>query len=151
MTPSIEAFLAEPAIAVVGVSRGKGFANGAARALRRAGYRVFPVNDQADEIGGERCHRSLGDIPQPVGAVLVVVPPARSAEVVEECVRRGIRKVWLQQGAESPEAIRAAQDAGLDYVLRECVLMYARPRGIHRLHRWLHERRRTAAPPAMTP
>lgn len=145
MNPAMEAFLQERTIAVVGMSRGKGFANGAARALRAAGHRVLPVNDQADEIGGERCYRSVAAIPEPVGAVLVVVPPSRSAAVVAECVRLGIRKVWLQQGAESPEAIRVARDAGLDLVERECVIMYAKPRGIHRVHRWLHDRRQQRA------
>src|SRR5204862_6073783 len=39
---SIEAFLAEPAIAVVGVSRsGKGFGNVAVREPRRKGYRIY--------------------------------------------------------------------------------------------------------------
>jgi predicted CoA-binding protein len=147
MTPAIEAFLAERTIAVVGVSRSRGFANGAARALRAAGHRVLPVNDQADELEGERCYRNLAAIPEAIGAVLVVVPPVRSAAVVEECVGLGVRKVWLQQGAESPEALRVAREAGIDCIHRECVLMYARPRGIHRVHRWLHERRRAAASP----
>lgn len=141
MRPAIEAFLAERTVAVVGVSRSKGFANHAARALRRAGYRVLAVNDQADQIDGEPCYRSLAAVAEPIGAVLVVVPPARSAEVVRECATLGIRKVWLQQGAESPEAIRAARDAGIECIERECVVMYAKPRGIHRFHRWLHERR----------
>jgi hypothetical protein len=147
MTPAIEAFLAEHTIAAVGVSRSRGFANGAVQALRAAGHRVLPVNDQADEIAGEPCFRSLAAIPESIAAVLVVVPSARSAAVVEECVRLGVRKVWLQQGAESPEALRVAREAGIDCIHRECVVMYARPRGIHRLHRWLHERRRAAASP----
>lgn len=141
MTPAIEAFLSQRTIAVVGVSRSRGFANSAADTLRRAGYRVFPVNELADEIAGVQCYRSLSAIPEHVGAVLVVVPPARSREVVEECARLGIRNVWLQQGAESADAIRAAESAGLDLVHGECVIMYAQPRGLHRLHRWLHERR----------
>jgi predicted CoA-binding protein len=140
--PAIEAFLAERAIAVVGVSRTRGFANTAATVLRDSGYRVFPVNERADEIAGERCYRALSAIPEPVGAVLVVVPPARSAEVVRICGKLGIRKVWLQQGAESPDALAAAVDGGVSCVARECVLMYVRPRGIHRLHRWFHDRRR---------
>jgi hypothetical protein len=150
MTPAIESFLAERTIAVVGVSRSKGFANRAARALRDAGHSVLPVNDQADEIEGERCYRSLAAIPEAIGAVLIVVPPARSAAVVQECVNLGIRKVWLQQGAESPEATRAAHGAGIDCIHGECVVMYARPRGIHRLHRWIHERRQPARSATVT-
>jgi predicted CoA-binding protein len=141
MTPAIEQFLEHEAIAVVGVSRTRGFANGAVKALRLSGHRVFPVNDQADEIDGERCFRSVSAVPERVEAVLVVVPPARSADVVRECAKLGIRNVWLQQGAESPEAVGVAREAGFECIARECILMYARPRGIHRFHRWIHERR----------
>ena len=141
MNAAIEGFFAERRIAVVGVSRGRGFANAAVKALRNAGHLVFPVNDQADEVHGERCFRSLAAVPEPIGSVLVVVPPARSAEVVRECVGLGVRNVWLQQGAESPDALAAAEAAGISCVQRECVLMYAQPRGIHRLHRWLRDRR----------
>lgn len=150
MRPAIEAFLAERTVAVVGVSRSKGFANNAARALRQAGYRVLPVNELADEIAGEPCYRSLSAIPERVAAAVVVVPPARSADVVRECARLGIKKVWLQQGAESAEAIQAAKDAGLECVERECIMMYARPRGIHRLHRWIHERRERRQTPTQS-
>ena len=138
---AIDLFLAEQSIAVVGVSRTRGFGNAAARALRAAGYTVFPVNEAADEIHGERCYRRLASVPEPVGAVLVVVPPMRAAEVVEECAALGIRKIWLQQGSESPEAQAIAALAKMDCVYGQCILMYARPRGVHRLHRWLHDQR----------
>jgi predicted CoA-binding protein len=141
MRENIEAFLAQPGVAVVGVSRTRGFANGALRALREAGVRAWPVNRSADEIAGERCWRSLRELPEPVGAVLVVVPPAEAARVVAECGALGVRHVWLQQGAESAEAIALAREAGIALVHGACIRMYARPRGIHRLHRWLHERR----------
>jgi predicted CoA-binding protein len=138
MRDRIESFLRQPAIAVVGVSRTKGFGN---TALRAKGYRAFPVNAAADELAGERCWRSLAALPEPVGAALVTVPPACSALVVAECARQGIRHVWLQQGAESAEAVRLGEEAGLALVHHACVLMYAQPRGIHRLHRWIHDRR----------
>jgi predicted CoA-binding protein len=135
---SIEAFLAEPAIAVVGVSRsGKGFGNLAARELRRKGYRIYPVNAYAEIVDGERCYRSLGDVPQPIGAVLIVVPPEQAIEVVRQAAASGIRRIWLQQGAESPQALRACAELGLEVVAGECVLMFARPTGIHKAHRWV--------------
>jgi predicted CoA-binding protein len=71
----------------------------------------------------------------------VVVPPAQAVEVVQECGRLGIRHVWLQQGSESPEAIRLAGELGIALVHGACVLMYAGPRGVHRLHRWIHDLR----------
>ena len=141
MNPSIESFLREEAIAVVGVSRTRGFANGALRKLRDTGHRAYPVNASADEVHGERCFRRLDDLPERPGAVLVVVPPSQALEVVRDCARLGLRKVWLQQGSESEEALLTAEAAGIDLVHHDCVLMHASPRGIHRLHRWIEARR----------
>jgi len=135
---SIDLFLAEPAIAVVGVSRsGKGFGNMAARELRRKGYRIYPVNPNADLIDGERCYRSLAELPEPARPVLVVVPPEQALAVVHEAARAGITRVWLQQGAESPVVVLACAELGLDAVAGECILMFARPTGVHKLHRWV--------------
>jgi uncharacterized protein len=135
---SIDAFLAEPAIAIVGVSRsGKGFGNVAARELRRKGYRIYPVNPHADLVDGERCYRSLADLPEPVRAVLVVVPPDEALRVVREASRAGIRRVWLQQGAEAPFVTLACDELGLDVVAGECILMFAKPTGVHKAHRWI--------------
>jgi uncharacterized protein len=135
---SIDAFIAEPAIAVVGVSRsGKGFGNVAARELRRKGYRIYPVNPQADLVDGEHCFRSITDLPAPVGAVLVVVPPERALGVAREAAAAGIRRIWLQQGAQSPQVIQLCSELGLETVAGECILMFARPTGVHKAHKWI--------------
>jgi predicted CoA-binding protein len=135
---SIEAFLAEPAFAVIGVSRsGKGFGNAAARELARKGYRVFRVNPHADLVDGERCYRSLANLPQPVGAALIVVPPDQALGVVGQAAAAGVRRIWLQQGAESPEVLQACAGLGLETVAGECILMFARPTGVHKAHRWV--------------
>jgi predicted CoA-binding protein len=135
---AIDAFLAEPAIAVVGVSRsGKGFGSGAMRELLRKGYRIYPVNSHADLVDGERCYRSLADVPEPVRAVLVVVPPDEALGVVREAAKVGITRVWLQQGAESPLVRLACDELGLETVAGECILMFARPTGVHNAHRWV--------------
>ena len=127
-------FLAEKRIAVVGVSRTRGFGNAAWHELRRKGYQAFPVNAAADEVEGERCYRRLADVPGPPRAVLAVVPPAETEKLVDECARLGVRHLWMQQGSESEAAIRAAEAAGMNVVHHACVLMYADPKGVHRWH-----------------
>jgi hypothetical protein len=62
------------------------------------------------------------------------------------CARLVIDHVWLQQGAESEEAIRVAAASGIALVHGECVLMHAQPRGIHFLHRWIRDLRARRAP-----
>lgn len=136
---NIEAFLAEPAIAVVGVSRsGRKFGNFASRALRGKGYRVYVVHPEAETIDGVRCYKRFTDLPEPVRCALVIVPPADAVKIVREAAAAGIGLVWLQQGAESPEVLAACRESGLEAVAGECLLMFARPRGIHLVHRWIN-------------
>jgi len=135
----IEDFIAQRTLAVVGVSRGgKKFGNLAFKALKAKGYRVFPINPNAESIEGERCYPNLKSLPEPVDGVLVVVPPAETERVVREAAAAGIRRVWMQQGAESEAAIRFCEANGLSVVHDECILMFAQPVvSVHRLHRWV--------------
>ena len=132
-------FVAQRKLAVVGVSRqGKKFGNMAFRELKAKGYRLLPVHPQAETIEGEPCYPSLAALPEPVDGVLVVVPPAETEKVVREAAAAGIKRIWMQQGAESPAAIRFCQENGLDAVHGECILMFAEPAAwFHRAHRWV--------------
>jgi predicted CoA-binding protein len=68
--------------------------------------------------------------------VLVVVPPAETEKVVREAAAAGIKRIWMQQGAESPAAIKFCQENGLSAVHGECILRFAEPAGwFHRAHR----------------
>ena len=95
------------------------------------------MHPQADLVDGERCFRSLADLPEPVDAVLVVVPPEQALGVAREAAQAGIRRVWLQQGAQSPQVIQACAELGLETVAGECILMFARPTGVHKAHKWV--------------
>jgi len=132
-----QAFLAEKRIAVVGVSRTSGFGNIAFRELTKKGYQVYGVNRNAATAEGVTCYRSLDELPEPVGAVLAVVPPAETEKVVSDCARLGIKRIWMQQGAQSAEAVRLCNEAGISEVHGACILMYADPTSVHRFHRWV--------------
>ncbi len=136
---AVEDFVSQRTLAVVGVSSsGKKFGNAACRDFRAKGYRMIPVHPIAESIDGERCYASLSELPEPVGGVLIVVPPAETEKVVREAAEAGIRRIWMQQGAQSAAAIQFCEDQGLSVVHNECILMFAEPvRGGHRLHRFV--------------
>lgn len=136
---AIDQFVEGRTLAVVGVSaKGKGFGNAAYKELKARGYRVLPVHPAAASIQGDPCFPSLASLPERVDRLLVVVSPDTSEKVVRDAAAAGIRQVWLQQGAESPAAIRAAEEQGLDVVHHQCILMFAQPgRGFHKFHHWL--------------
>lgn len=136
---AVDEFLAQKKIAVVGISRsGKGFGNSAAAELKAKGYSVYPVNRNATTIDGEPCYPSLGALPERADGVLIVVPPEETEQVVRDAFMAGVRKVWIQQGAESDTAIRFCKEHEMSVVHGECVLMFAEPtHWFHRAHRFV--------------
>ncbi len=135
----IDDFLAQKQIAIVGVSHGgQGFGNLALRELRNQGYAPVVVHPTVEAIGESPCFHRLADVPAGVSAVLLVTPPAESEKLVREAAEAGIRRVWLQQGAESEAAIALAEQHGMNVVHHECILMFAgHPAFVHRAHRFV--------------
>jgi len=136
----IDEFLAQKTLAIAGVSRtGKKFGNAILRDLTKLGYRLLPVHPEAAEVDGHRAYPSFTALPEPVGGVIIVVPPAQAESVVKAAADHGIRRVWLQQGAGSPAAIKFCEEKGISVVHGECVLMYLKPSTswIHGAHRWV--------------
>ncbi len=135
---AVDEFLSKPAMAIAGVSRsGKKFGNVAMRDLRARGYRVYPLHPIAAAIDGVPCHSSFTKLPEKVDALLVVVPPIAALDIIRAAAAAGVRYVWLQQGAESEDVVRLCHDLGLVVISGECILMFAQPRGFHKLHRWV--------------
>ncbi len=132
-------FLAQKKVALVGASTtGKKFGNLAWKELAVKGYEVFAVHPRAESIAGRPCWRSLADIPEEVGGVVISVPPAETEKVVREVVAARVPRVWLQQGSESAEAIRFCEENGVNVVHGECILMFVEPTAFfHKVHRWL--------------
>ena len=74
--------------AVVGVSRDpEKYGNKVYRGLKAAGYRVYPVNPNADRIGRDACYHSLEKLPERPDVVEMVVPPGATEKMVRKCRR----------------------------------------------------------------
>ncbi|MDH7498701.1 MAG: CoA-binding protein, partial [Syntrophomonadaceae bacterium] len=134
---AVDAFIAGRTLAVAGASADpRKFGNLAYRELKKKGYRVLAVNPRGGKVDGDPVYRSLAELPLPVDGLLIVVPRRVAPEVVREAAVAGIRRVWLQQGADSTAALEACREAGLECVSGECILMFAPPvRSVHALHR----------------
>lgn len=136
---SVEDFIAQKKIAVVGVSRKKTkFGNAIYKELKQKGYDVFPINPHIAVFEGDACYPDLLSLPEKVDAVIINVPPAQTEKVVGEAKQAGINKVWLQQGSQSETAVKFCEENGIDCVSNECILMFAQPSAfIHRAHKWI--------------
>jgi predicted CoA-binding protein len=136
---TVEEFLAQKKIAVVGVSRKKTkFGNAIYRELKQKNYQVFPVNPHINNHEGDTCYPDLLSVSEKIDAVVINVPPAQTEKVVKEVKKAGINKVWLQQGSQSDEAVKYCEENGIDCVSNECILMFAQPTAfVHRVHKWI--------------
>lgn len=135
---TIEDFVGHRTLALVGVSRdGSGFGNVVRKELGARGYDLALVHPSARAIAGQPCAARLSDVAGHVDGVVLVTPPDQTTELVREAAAAGIERVWMQQGAESDEAISFFRKAGMSEIHGECILMYTTPRGIHAFHRWL--------------
>lgn len=137
MNPSIQDFIDGKRIALAGASRsGKKFGNAAYKELVARGYQVYLVHPEAKEIEGEPCYPNLASLKGKVDGILVCLPASQGTLILREAAALGLRNVWLQQGAETPELIALGRELGLNLVHGKCILMYAPPvRSFHLFHR----------------
>lgn len=133
----VEAFLAERRVALLGASRsGKRFGATVLRSLIRAGHEVRPVHPEAETLEGLPCVPSLSALAGAVETAVLVVPPAQTLKAMEEAASVGIRRLWLQPGAESPAVLARAEELGLEVIHGHCILMFlSEGAWIHRAHR----------------
>jgi uncharacterized protein len=139
MNQNVQDFIASKNIAVVGVSRsGKKFGNSIVTELKQRGYQVFIVHPEAQEIGGDRCYPNLAALQGKVDAALICVTPKQAGQALREAAAAGIQRIWLQQGADSPETKALASELGVQPVTGKCILMYAsatgKVSGLHGFH-----------------
>jgi predicted CoA-binding protein len=96
------------------------------KALKEAGYNVYPVNPGITTILGEKCYQTLKDLPVTPEVVNVVVPPRVGEQIMKDCFELGINNVWLQPGANAASVVELAQKSGLTVVDQNCVLVELR-------------------------
>ena len=113
----IRDFMSSGPYAVVGASSDRDkYGNKVLRAYQQHGQEVYPINPRADEIEGLKAYPGLASLPVKVRGVSIITPPKITEQVVKDAAAAGARFVWMQPGAESDEAIRIAEDLGLEVI-----------------------------------
>lgn len=132
----INDFIESQPIAMVGVSRNpKKFGYAAYKELKDKGMKIVPVNPMTDEIMGEKCYRNVSTLPSDVKGIIILTKKAQTAAVIREAREKGIRQIWIQQMAESPEAMKELAGTDINFITKECILMHYKANGIHKFHR----------------
>jgi len=86
------------------------------QAYLEAGRPVYAINPTADEIEGLTAYPDVGALPTAVHGLSVITPPHVSEAVVEQAGALGVKHIWFQPGAESEQAVRRAQELGINVI-----------------------------------
>jgi len=115
-------------IAVVGFSPKPGHpSHNIGRRMQGFGFRIIPVRPGISEGLGEKAYPDLASVPEPIDLVNVFRSGKYIPEVVDQCLRLGIKNIWLQEGAEHEESAERARSAGMSVVMGRCIMRdYAR-------------------------
>ena len=92
-----------------------------ARALQGLGYRIVPVRPKVAEVLGEKAYGSLSDVPGKVDLVDVFRAAEHVGPIVDECLRLGLKRLWLQDGIVNEEAAARARAGGMAVVMDRCI------------------------------
>lgn len=92
-----------------------------AKALQGFGYRIIPVRPMVDEVLGEKAYPDLESLPEVPDIVDVFRASEHVPEIVDSCIRLGIKNLWLQDGVIHEEAALRAQQAGITVVMGRCM------------------------------
>jgi hypothetical protein len=90
----------------------------------RGKFEVTPINPAVAEIDGVRAYPTLAAYAAERGApdiVDVFRKPADAPQVTREAIAAGAKAIWFQYGVINDEAIRLADEAGLDVVVDRCI------------------------------
>jgi predicted CoA-binding protein len=119
-------------LAVIGLSRDSSKdSHRVAEYLKNHGFRIVPVNPFVDEVLGEKCYKSLLDIPAEIQKTIEVVdifrPSAEVLPIVEQAVQlkrlHGVPYVvWMQLGIINEQAAELARKADLTVVMDKCMM-----------------------------
>ncbi|MBW2004064.1 MAG: CoA-binding protein [Deltaproteobacteria bacterium] len=92
-----------------------------AKYLINHGYKVIPVNPDAQEILGTRSYADVSSIPEPIEIVDIFRRSQEVMPIVDEAIKTGAKVVWMQEGVINEEAALRAKDAGLLVVMNKCM------------------------------
>lgn len=134
---SINQFLEPKKMAIAGVSRDpKKFGNMVYKELKEGGFDVYPINPKIDQVYGDKCYKSVNDLPAEVRHLLVLTPKSLTLGTVQEALTKGIDNLWIQQYSETKEVMDFLKDKPVKLVTRECIFMWVEPvKGFHKFHR----------------
>ena len=92
-----------------------------ARAMQGFGYTIIPVRPGQSEVLGEKAYATLAELPAVPDLVDVFRAPEHVPEIVDACIAKGVRHLWLQESVINEAAAEKARAAGMTVVMDRCI------------------------------
>jgi predicted CoA-binding protein len=86
--------------------------------LKEKGFKVYPINPNAEIIDNEKRYKSVSELPDKVKNLMVLLKPKDVVGVVQQSIEKGIERIWLQQGSTNQETIEIARNSGVEMVTK---------------------------------
>ncbi|MBN2115486.1 MAG: CoA-binding protein [Anaerolineales bacterium] len=113
--------------AVVGVSQDKQkYGYEVFEALKKNGYKVYPVNPKYASVDEQTCYSSLQALPEKPDVVVTAIPPAVTEKVAETCAQLNIETLWMPPETWSEKAVEICQAQGGQEIHDLCLVFALR-------------------------
>ncbi len=90
--------------------------------LKESGHNVIPINPKEQKIQGIKACKTLNDCNTKIDTVIFIVPPAVTEQVLKDMPKQ-IKKVWMQPGSESENAINYCKDNNIECTHNACLML----------------------------
>lgn len=109
-------------IAVIGLSPNENRpSHRVARHLQKFGFDIIPVRPAVSEILGEKVYTSLQEIPFQVDIVNVFRAPKFVSDIVDQCIDKKVKGIWLQEGVVDEDSALRAQRENIFMIMDRCI------------------------------
>lgn len=110
-------------VAVIGASNDRSkFGNKGVRAFKQAGWTVYPVTKEGEEVEGLKSYRSIGEVPERPDWVSMYVPPRVGLALLPEIAEKGTDELVFNPGAGGAELMEESRKLGLNPVAKCSIL-----------------------------
>lgn len=118
-------------VAVIGMSKHSSkAAHYVPKYLLDNGYDITPVNPNAEKILDISCYNSVSEIQGPIDIIDIFRPSEQISTIIQECIEKKPKVIWLQEGIHDIKSEELAQNAGILVVFNRCMLAEHRRLGL---------------------
>ncbi len=108
--------------AVVGDFKKSEHAVDVLKTFKKQKYNFEIVDPNCEEIEGKKCFDNLEKLPKKPDIVCITTPSDKTEGVAKECLKLGIKMVWMEPGSESDEAVEFCKSYYIDAIYHHSII-----------------------------